>query len=297
MDLKKKNNNKVSVIIPTFNRVKSLERAIKSIVLQDYKNWEIIVIDNFSTDHTEQFIAELNNIEIIYKKFKNYGSIAKSRNEGIKLSKGDIIAFLDSDDWWTPDKLSICIEEFNLDSSKAILYHNCIITDGLKRKKTNSRKLSNDAYNDLIINGNTIVTSSVVIKKSVFSIVELFNEDIDFQGWEDYDLWIRIAKENYSFAFIVKSLGYYWKDESNFDTPERILKNLDLIKKHIIEPYNKINLRSKIWWPDYTRGIALLKLGSKSSSFFSFLRVITLKAPIFSKVKSIYYMFFKIWVN
>ena len=107
--LKKKGNDinyTISIIIPTFNRAKLLARSLRSILNQNYEEWEVIIIDNFSEDNTEQIIRGFKNKKIIYKKFHNNGSIAKSRNEAIKISTGNYIAFLDSDDWWKPYKLT-----------------------------------------------------------------------------------------------------------------------------------------------------------------------------------------------
>ena len=89
----------ISIVIPTYNRSLFLERSIKSIINQTYQNWEIIVIDNNSTDDTDLVLEKYKEKKILIKKINNEGIIAKSRNLGIKLAKGEYIAFLDSDDW------------------------------------------------------------------------------------------------------------------------------------------------------------------------------------------------------
>ena len=96
-----------SVILPTYNRAKFIEGAITSVLNQDYLNWELIIIDNFSKDNTQEIVEKFNDKRIKYIKYKNNGIIAKSRNYGIKLSKGNYLAFLDSDDWWYSKKLTI----------------------------------------------------------------------------------------------------------------------------------------------------------------------------------------------
>ncbi len=288
-------NHKISIIIPTFNRAKLLERSLQSILDQDYKEWEVIIIDNFSSDNTEQIVTDLKNERIIYKKFDNSGSIAKARNEAIKISTGNYIAFLDSDDWWKPHKLRKCLDTFKNNNDLSIIYHNCRITDGKKNKNSKCRELNQNIYDDLICNGNTLITSSVVIRKDILKSVGLFNESKDYLGWEDYDLWIRIAKANYRFKLISTVLGYYWNDESSYDNSDRILANLDLINKNILNNYIKSNSRANIWWIDYTRGINYAKKKKGMKAIKSFIRMFYNKSPFIYKLKSLYYLFFKMW--
>ena len=100
-----------SIIIPTFNRISKLKKALNSIYDQTYKNYEIIIIDNFSTDDTEKIVNKYKESKLKYFKFNNSGIIGKSRNIGIKNSNAPWIAFLDSDDEWYENKLSI-LENF-----------------------------------------------------------------------------------------------------------------------------------------------------------------------------------------
>ena len=86
----------VSIIIPTYNNAEFLGKALKSVIDQTYGSWEAIVIDNNSTDQTDEVINKFQDIRIKYYKISNYGIIAKSRNLGINLAKGEWIAFLDS---------------------------------------------------------------------------------------------------------------------------------------------------------------------------------------------------------
>ena len=105
--------NLISVIIPTYNRNKKLKRALESVINQSYFKWEVIVVDNYSNDGTQEMIKKFNNPKIQFYKFFNKGVIAASRNFAIRKSKGKILAFLDSDDWWTEDKLYYSNKYFN----------------------------------------------------------------------------------------------------------------------------------------------------------------------------------------
>ena len=97
----------VSVVIPTYNHAQYLRRALTSVLDQSYVNWEVIVIDNHSTDNTDELMEDFLGPQITYIKIHNSGIIALSRNAGINAARGEWIAFLDSDDWWTKDKLQV----------------------------------------------------------------------------------------------------------------------------------------------------------------------------------------------
>ena len=116
------NNPLISVIIPSYNRGYCLKRCINSVLKQTYKNIECIIVDNYSYDKTDKIISNIKDSRLKLYKINNEGIIAKSRNLGINYSKGEIIAFLDSDDWWMENKLQLCIEE--IINGADFVYHN-----------------------------------------------------------------------------------------------------------------------------------------------------------------------------
>ena len=119
--MKNKTYPLVSVVIPSFNHGKFIHKAIESVINQTYRNWEAFIIDNNSTDETNNILNYYKDIRIKKLKIENDGVIAKSRNLGIKAAKGDWIAFLDTDDWWTEDKLEICLN--SIDENTDFVYH------------------------------------------------------------------------------------------------------------------------------------------------------------------------------
>ena len=201
----------VSIIIPTFNHANYLSKALQSVLHQTYTNWEAIVIDNHSTDDTSKVIARFNDQRIKYLKIQNYGVIAKSRNIGIKSAKGDWVAFLDSDDSWTSDKLNICIE--NINSRIDLIYHDLGVTSKgqifFKGKLNQSRQLKKPVLIDLLVNGNVISNSSVIVRKKVLKKIGLIEENKDLIAAEDYNTWLKISKFTDQFLYIPKKLGYY----------------------------------------------------------------------------------------
>ena len=102
----------ISVVMPTYNQIEYLKKSIQSVIDQSYKNWEIIVVDNESTDGTYAYLKSVENKSIKIYSIKNYGVIAASRNLGIKHSCGDLIAFLDSDDIWYQHKLQKVVDYY-----------------------------------------------------------------------------------------------------------------------------------------------------------------------------------------
>lgn len=281
------NKKKVSVIIPTFNRVKLLKRALHSIFYQTYNNWEIIVVDNFSSDGTERLINDLDDKRIIYKKYRNNGIIGASRNIGINSSDGYYLAFLDSDDWWDKNKLRVSIEK--MESTNAdLIYHNCFIKGSSFSFKTHARKLKEPIYDDLIRNGNTLITSSVVAKRQIIIDAGYFSENINISGWEDYELWIKISKIKKNFLFLPKILGNYWIGDDKFDNPERILINIKNMYDHFLKDY-KEKTGVDPWWPIYTEGLAHLRNGDTNLARKKFIKNIFFDSTKLSKLKSIYY--------
>ena len=121
----------ISVIIPTYNRNESLKRCIQSVIFQTYQNFEILVMDDGSTDGTKEIVTDFNDPRIIYEWDDNWGGPAKPRNRGIKKSSGEFIAFLDSDDWWLPKKLEESVVV--LEKGSDLVYHQLYMV-----KKTNS---------------------------------------------------------------------------------------------------------------------------------------------------------------
>ena len=281
-------NPLISIIIPTYNRQDLLPRALDSIFRQSYNHWEVIVVDNFSTDNTKDLLSEIKDKRINVYEFKNFGVIGASRNLAISHAQGEYLAFLDSDDWWDPTKLEDCMK-YMTSYDADLIYHECYIMGNGKNSSTHARELTRKPYQDLLCNGNTLVTSSVVVKKSSVMDVNGFSEDPKKAGWEDYDLWVRLAKSGSHLKFCKKKLGFYWMGKDKFDNPDRILKNLDSMSRSILKEFKK---ESGIypWWPKYTGGIANFNKGNFVESRKLFSGVLKSNAPLYSKFKAAYYL-------
>ena len=202
----------VSVVVPTYNHARYLGRALQSVLNQTYTNWEIIVIDNHSTDNTDEVMARFIDPRITYLKIHNNGIIAVSRNAGIRLAKGEWIAFLDSDDSWKKDKLKVCFEYMN--DKIDLIYHSLEIVSEeprrFSRKLIKSWQVRCPVIMDLLLNGNALATSSVVVRKKLLMQVKGMNENPNMVAAEDYNTWLKIANITNRFKFIPNALGEYF---------------------------------------------------------------------------------------
>ena len=185
-------NPLVSIVMPTYNRGFCIERAITSVINQTVSDWELIVVDNNSSDNTDEVINNLLDDRISIVKINNNGIVAKSRNLGIKMANGCFVAFLDSDDWWAEKKLEMALARLELGSD--LVYHDLYKISKLpilakKNPRIASRTLSCPVFNDLLTNGNTIWNSSVVVRRKFLEKIGGFSEEKDLVGSEDFDGW------------------------------------------------------------------------------------------------------------
>ncbi len=281
----------VSIVIPTYNHAKFISKALESVINQTYKNWEAIIIDNNSIDDTDKVISQYYDPRIKYLKIKNNGVIAKSRNLGIKEAKGEWIAFLDSDDWWTQDKLEICLSK--IDKNVDFIHHASEYVDKSKfffrRKIIKGREFKKPILNDLLIGsitkGSQISNSSVIVRKDILIKIGGLNENENLVGSDDYDTWLRIARVTDQFLYINKKLTYVLfhnlrtSNKKDMSIPQRLVvqdfihlfndqqkKNLEIKLKYISGSYNYLNNNYKEAKKDLmfviSNGVIYLKLRS-----------------------------------
>jgi glycosyltransferase involved in cell wall biosynthesis len=211
-----------SVIIPLYNSEKHIKNTIQSVLNQTYDSWELIVVDDCSTDNSREIVREIERndrrIRLITSD-KNFGGPAKPRNIGIKSSQGKYIAFLDSDDIWYSDKLDVCLQCFN--DSVDVVYHDLVIF-GNKRKyfrnKLRGRKLKVPVLEDLLVNGNGLNNSSVVVRHEIIKKVNYIDESKDVIAAEDFNLWLKIASISQNFKYISSDLGGYYVGDNNISS-------------------------------------------------------------------------------
>lgn len=188
-------NIKVSVIIPTYNGSKYIKKAIESVLNQSFKDFEIIVINDGSTDNTEGILREyIEDRKIIYL-FQNNSGQASARNKGIEISKGFYIAFIDDDDeWLNIDKLNKQIDFLENNQDYVMVGTNGIIMDESEIKIMDYIvPETNQSIKESILLKNPFILSSVVVRKDILNKVGLFYVEKYVRGNEDYNLWLKVG--------------------------------------------------------------------------------------------------------
>lgn len=197
----------VEVVIPTYNQAEYLREALLSVIAQDYSKWHATVVNNYSTDHTREVVRDLGESRIEIIDFSNNGVIAASRNLAIRRTAAEFVAFLDSDDWWNPRKLSSCIER--LEQGADLVCHAEEWKAPSFSRVVQYGPHARAHYQPLLLGGNCLSTSAVVGRTEMFKRVDGFSERADFITAEDYDLWLRLSKQGYRFDFIDEVLGTF----------------------------------------------------------------------------------------
>lgn len=259
---------KISIVIPNFNYGMFLGSAIDSVLRQTFPDFEIFVIDNFSTDNSAEIVSSFDDERIQFVKFDNGGSIASARNMGASLSSGEYLAFLDADDYWHPKKLITQLEAMG--GMADVSYHDMRVVGGTIWSKVKAWSVGRNPLATLVAGGNPIVTSSAMVRKSAFVKAGGFPEDLELVAVEDFALWLRMAERNARFRHINKVLGFYRVHPSvsaSVDTAGRVCTLLGSY-------FSKLELKSvekSKGFIAYARGVQLADKGDKDGSQREFL--------------------------
>ena len=230
---------KISVIIPTYNRKHTLQRAIDSVLAQTFKPYEIIIVDDGSKDGTKEWL--LQNYPSVQCIHQPNNGVSSARNKGIQISQGSWIALLDSDDEWMPEKLEYQSRfiELNRDSSfchtNEIWIRNGVRVNQMKKHK----KYGGDIFKHCL-DICRISPSSSIIKKDVFEEVGAFDESLTV--CEDYDLWLRVtAKFNILFLDepLIKKYG------GHLDQLSRVPEGIEQYRIRSLEKILSMGLLTK----------------------------------------------------
>ena len=186
-----------SVVLPTYNRAHLLERSVRSVLNQSFSDFELIIVDDNSTDDTEDYINSIDDSRIIYIRHNKNKGPAAARNSGILNSKANFIAFQDSDDEWHKDKLQVFYDKFvnviGLEYGLAYSRRSFIALGSKKLYYPPSwlPKKDGNVFEELLLR-NFIDTPAAVVKRECFNKVGFFDEELSCL--EDYDLFLRISK-------------------------------------------------------------------------------------------------------
>ncbi len=212
---------KVCVIVPAYNSAAYTLETVESILAQTYTDFELIVVDDGSTDHTREALKPyLDRIRYIYKE---NGGACSARNLGIRESRSTYVACLDCDDLWLPEKLAHSVKILDDNPQAAFVFSDCYTIDS-EGKPVGLLKYTfdlQDAYKGLMVK-NFVPAPTVVMRRSCLEQVGLFDEHIFIPA--DWDLWLRLAKQ-FPICYIDQALSQY-RTASNY-TLRHIEKSLN----------------------------------------------------------------------
>jgi glycosyltransferase involved in cell wall biosynthesis len=218
-----------SIVVPTYNRAHLISGTVESILSQSYKNFELIIVDDGSTDNTEEVISKYLADNVHYYKKAN-AERAAARNYGTQLAKGDYVNWFDSDDMMFPNHLE--------EAAKMVAKYNRpeIFAQGHQYQDSFGKGIERTKYPDNINNalykGNPIANSPVIVRRDI-ALANPFNEDRELSGSEDYELWLRIATQYHIYSSDIVTVGFVQHDERSTLTMSN--------PTTLISRYNKLN--------------------------------------------------------
>ena len=203
----------VSVIINCHNGEKYLSKCVKSVSNQTYKNWEIVFWDNCSTDNSKKIVKSFKDKRIKYFKNNIFTSLYAARNLAIKKTKGDYVAFLDTDDWWHKKKLQKQIDLIKLSNDPKIIYSNVYIVQQNKGVKRLFQKgdLPSGSITQKLLNDYKVGLLTILVKKEIFKKAN-FNENYNIIG--DFDFILRLSIKT-KFFCVQEPLAFYRIHDEN----------------------------------------------------------------------------------
>ena len=196
----------ISIILPTYNRAHLISRAIESVLRQSYTDFELIIIDDASDDNTEEVVRSFQDSRIEYVRLdENKGSPA-ARNTGIKMARGEYIAFQDSDDEWLPAKLAIQVGIMReAPACVGVVYTGFLRVDRGKEEYIHYRRVARRSGNihEELLRRNFVTTASILARRESLVRTGLFDENLP--RLQDWELVIRLSKD-YEFIYIDEAL-------------------------------------------------------------------------------------------
>jgi len=238
--------NLVSIIIPAYNAERFIAETIDSVISQDYPDWELLIVNDGSTDSTKSIIdTYAKRDERITTIHKTNSGVSDSRNTGIKHAKGDYIFFLDADDVWNPNNVSEKVNYLNKEKVDAV-YSSCeLINESSIPMNSFLKGAANVTLSDILSSkGNyTTAPSGIVVTKQVLEKIKGF--DVHLSNNADTDFFISILAAKFKIGFITTALWKYRIHEGNMS------KNVKLLEKdilYVLHKAKKNNLYESFWF-------------------------------------------------
>lgn len=277
MIVQHKQNSLVSVIIPTFNRAELIGKAIRSVLDQTYLHFEILVVDNGSSDDTAAVVASFQDSRIHYFYQENSGSPVSPRNHAWSVSQGEYLAFLDSDDFWQPEKLAEQVAALRQDSTAGLCYTDCLLQGdghliGLMSKY--HKPHAGDIFEQLLFS-NFIAASTVMITRDMMQRFGPLDERFNIA--HDYDLYLKISQE-YGVKYVPQVLATARIHGSSMSRNHALtrLEAIEVLRPWCVtcrETRKITRVRRRAWaWHHFFAGVEMLSCGESRDQAVTFLR-------------------------
>jgi glycosyltransferase involved in cell wall biosynthesis len=197
----------VTVVIPTYNRAQFVADAIQSVLDQTFQDFELIVVDDGSTDATADVVGRFSDSRLRYVYQSNQERSA-ARNHGIRLAAGEYVAFLDSDDMWLPTKLEKQVHAMTTEPQAGLVYTGAYIFEGDRVFAEQHPRWHGQVLEALLTVDNIVCGSgaSPMVRRMCFEKAGMFDESSGICGVEDWDMWLRIAAGGYAFSYVPEPL-------------------------------------------------------------------------------------------
>jgi len=225
----------VSVVMPTYNHAPYIGDAIASVLCQSHERLELIVVDNESTDNTREIVERVSDSRLLYYQSSNDGIVAASRNAAIQRARGDVVAFIDSDDAWDRHKLATQLPHLDSPDVVAVAANfrpigatqYCRSHLSFKR----SEEYRDHSYRDVVV-GNPVMTSSLIARRA--ELLELGGFDVSpyLRFIEDWELWLRLSRSGKIRVLAEPLISYRVYERKARDVRQVSLNALKMLATH-----------------------------------------------------------------
>jgi glycosyltransferase involved in cell wall biosynthesis len=267
--------NSITVIVPVHNRQDELRRALQSLSAQTDQSFDVVVCDDGSTSDLTPVVEEFNQtLQIKFIRIENFGGPARPRNVAIEATSSCWLSFLDSDDWWFPERIST-IRQY-LEPDIDIVYHPLEVRSNYEhnsaacRKETIGQPIRGHSVLEAMLHtGNPLPTSGTIVRTNLMrAIGGFYSGTPDYI--EDFDAWLRLAAAGAKFRFVPRVLGAYWVGFDNISSfsERQYHRELALFQAQLkILPEEVVELAKSSF--NYLLGSYCIRLGRPGNNYLS----------------------------
>jgi teichuronic acid biosynthesis glycosyltransferase TuaG len=251
----------VSVVMPAYNAAAFIAESIESVLHQTYTNWELLIVDDGSTDDTKKIVESFcAKDERIKYSWQQNGKQGKARNLALKHAKGNCIAFLDADDVWLTKKLEVQIKLLEEKKADLVFSNGFVfkanISDGIAYKNAGKGYINGRAGLSILLDQNSIPILTVLVKSEAINKVNGFTEKLSIQNAEDYHLWLKLLMNGYTFFGSDLELAGYRLHSSSSSSADKlgvpcVIEAFEDLKKQYKQYRELINTYQKKWFSRY----------------------------------------------